>query len=281
MTSVKVHGIDVSNAGSFVLFGGINVLESRDLAMRACEEYVRVTQKLGIPYVFKASFDKANRSSIHSYRGPGLEEGMRIFQDVKAAFGVPVITDVHEPWQAQQVAEVVDVLQLPAFLARQTDLVVALAKTGKVINIKKPQFLSPGQMANVVEKFKEAGNDQLILCDRGTCLGYDNLVVDMLGFGVMKKTCDDLPIIFDVTHALQQRDPGGAASGGRRQQVADLARAGLAVGIAGLFLEAHPDPDNARCDGPSALPLDQLEPFLAQLKALDDLVKSFAPLNIK
>ncbi|MDX8121104.1 2-dehydro-3-deoxyphosphooctonate aldolase [compost metagenome] len=281
MTSVKVHGIDVSNTGSFALFGGINVLESRDLAMRACEEYVRVTQKLGIPYVFKASFDKANRSSIHSYRGPGLEEGMRIFQDVKAAFGVPVITDVHEPWQAQQVAEVVDVLQLPAFLARQTDLVVALAKTGKVINIKKPQFLSPGQMANIVEKFKEAGNDQLILCDRGTCLGYDNLVVDMLGFGVMKKTCDDLPIIFDVTHALQQRDPGGAASGGRRQQVADLARAGLAVGIAGLFLEAHPDPDNARCDGPSALPLDQLEPFLAQLKALDDLVKSFAPLNIR
>lgn len=281
MTSVKVNGIDVSNEGSFTLFGGINVLESRDLAMRACEEYVRVTKKLGIPYVFKASFDKANRSSIHSYRGPGLEEGMRIFQDVKAAFGVPVITDVHEPWQAQQVAEVVDVLQLPAFLARQTDLVVALAKTGKVINIKKPQFLSPGQMANIVEKFKEAGNDQLILCDRGTCLGYDNLVVDMLGFGVMKKTCDDLPIIFDVTHALQQRDPGGAASGGRRQQVADLARAGLAVGIAGLFLEAHPDPDNARCDGPSALPLDQLEPFLAQLKALDDLVKSFAPLNIK
>ncbi|WP_312438013.1 3-deoxy-8-phosphooctulonate synthase [Janthinobacterium sp.] len=280
MVSVKVNDISVSNEGKFVLFGGINVLESRDLALRACEEYVRVTQKLGIPYVFKASFDKANRSSIHSYRGPGLEEGMRIFQDVKAAFGVPIITDVHEPWQAQQVAEVVDVLQLPAFLARQTDLVVALAKTGKVINIKKPQFLSPGQMANIVEKFKEAGNEQLILCDRGTCLGYDNLVVDMLGFGVMKKTCNDLPIIFDVTHALQQRDPGGAASGGRRQQVADLARAGLAVGIAGLFLEAHPDPDNARCDGPSALPLDKLEPFLTQLKALDDLVKSFAALNI-
>ena len=280
MVSVKVNDISVSNEGKFVLFGGINVLESRDLALRACEEYVRVTQKLGIPYVFKASFDKANRSSIHSYRGPGLEEGMRIFQDVKAAFGVPIITDVHEPWQAQQVAEVVDVLQLPAFLARQTDLVVALAKTGKVINIKKPQFLSPGQMANIVEKFKEAGNEQLILCDRGTCLGYDNLVVDMLGCGVMKKTCNDLPIIFDVTHALQQRDPGGAASGGRRQQVADLARAGLAVGIAGLFLEAHPDPDNARCDGPSALPLDKLEPFLTQLKALDDLVKSFAALNI-
>jgi 2-dehydro-3-deoxyphosphooctonate aldolase (KDO 8-P synthase) len=270
----------VSNTGAFVLFGGINVLESRDLALRTCSEYVRVTQKLGIPYVFKASFDKANRSSIHSYRGPGLEEGLRIFEAVKAEFGVPVITDVHEPWQAQPVAEVVDVLQLPAFLARQTDLVVALAKTGRVINIKKPQFLSPSQVLNIVEKFKEAGNDQLILCDRGTCFGYDNLVVDMLGFGVMKKACNDLPIIFDVTHALQQRDPCGAASGGRRQQVAELARAGLAVGLAGIFLEAHPDPDSAKCDGPSALPLDQLEPFLTQLKALDDLVKSFAPLHI-
>lgn len=272
--------IQVSNTGSFVLFGGINVLESRDLALRTCAEYVRVTQKLGIPYVFKASFDKANRSSIHSYRGPGLEEGLKIFEAVKAEFGVPVLTDVHEPWQAQPVAEVVDVLQLPAFLARQTDLVVALAKTGRVINIKKPQFLSPSQVRNIVEKFKEAGNDQLILCDRGTCFGYDNLVVDMLGFGVMKKACGDLPIIFDVTHALQQRDPTGAASGGRRQQVAELARAGLAVGLAGIFLEAHPDPDSAKCDGPSALPLDQLEPFLTQLKALDDLVKSFAPLHI-
>lgn len=273
----KIH---VSNTGNFVLFGGINVLESLDLALRCCAEYVRVTQKLGIPYVFKASFDKANRSSIHSYRGPGLEEGLKIFAAVKAEFGVPVLTDVHEPWQAQPVAEVVDVLQLPAFLARQTDLVVALAKTGRVINIKKPQFLSPPQVRNIVEKFQEAGNQQLILCDRGTCFGYDNLVVDMLGFGVMKKVCNDLPIIFDVTHALQQRDPGGAASGGRRQQVAELARAGLAVGLAGIFLEAHPAPDSAKCDGPSALPLDQLEPFLTQLKALDDLVKSFAPLHI-
>lgn len=272
--------IRVSNSGSFTLFGGINVLESRDLALRTCEEYVRVTHKLGIPYVFKASFDKANRSSIHSYRGPGLEEGLKIFEAVKTEFGVPLITDVHEPWQAQVLAEVVDVLQLPAFLARQTDLVVALAKTGRVINIKKPQFLSPSQVLNIVEKFKEAGNDQLILCDRGTCFGYDNLVVDMLGFGVMKKVCNDLPIIFDVTHALQQRDPGGAASGGRRQQVAELSRAGLAVGLAGIFLEAHPDPDAAKCDGPSALPLEKLEPFLTQLKALDDLVKSLTPLHI-
>jgi 2-dehydro-3-deoxyphosphooctonate aldolase (KDO 8-P synthase) len=255
--------ISCRNDGPFVLFGGINVLESRDLALRACEEYVRVTTKLGIPYVFKASFDKANRSSIHSYRGPGLEEGLKIFEAVKAQFGVPVITDVHEPWQAKPVAEVVDVLQLPAFLARQTDLVVALANTGRVVNIKKPQFLSPSQVLNIVEKFREAGNEQIILCDRGTCFGYDNLVVDMLGFGVMKKVTGDLPVIFDVTHALQQRDP-----------------AGMAVGLAGLFLEAHPNPDQAKCDGPSALPLDKLEPFLAQMKALDELVKGFAPLRI-
>ncbi len=273
--------VQVANDKPFVLFGGINVLESLDLALRSCEAYVQVTKKLGIPYVFKASFDKANRSSIHSYRGPGLEEGLKIFEAVKARFGVPLITDVHEPWQAAAVAEVVDVLQLPAFLARQTDLVVALAKTGRVINIKKPQFLSPGQMQNIVEKFKEAGNEQIILCDRGTCMGYDNLVVDMLGFGVMKRSTGNLPVIFDVTHALQQREAGAAASGGRRSQVADLARAGMAVGLAGLFLEAHPNPDQAKCDGPSALPLDQLEPFLAQMKRLDDLVKSFAPLAIQ
>ena len=264
----------------FTLFGGVNVLESLDLALRSCAEYVRITQKLGIPYVFKASFDKANRSSIHSYRGPGLEEGLRMFEAVKAEFGVPVITDVHEPCQAAPVAEVVDVLQLPAFLARQTDLVVALAKTGKLINIKKPQFMSPTQVLNIVEKFKEAGNNQLMLCDRGTCFGYDNLVVDILGFGVMKKVAGNLPIIFDVTHSLPQRDPIGAASGGRREQVVELARAGMAVGLAGLFLEAHPDPSQAKCDGPSALPLDKLEPFLAQVKAIDDLVKSFPPLQI-
>lgn len=279
---ININGeIKVDNAAPFVLFGGINVLESRELAMRSCEEYVRVTSKLGIPYVFKASFDKANRSSIHSYRGPGLEEGLRIFEDVKKTFGVPLITDVHETYQAKIAAEVIDVLQLPAFLARQTDLVVALAQTGRVINIKKPQFLSPPQMLNIVEKFREAGNEQLILCDRGTCFGYDNLVVDMLGFGVMKKVTNNLPIIFDVTHALQQRDSMGTASGGRREQVADLARAGMGVGLAGLFLEAHPDPKTAKCDGPSALPLDKLEPFLAQLKQLDDLVKSFAPLDIE
>jgi 2-dehydro-3-deoxyphosphooctonate aldolase (KDO 8-P synthase) len=272
--------VTVSNQGPFVLFGGVNVLESRDLALAAAEEFVRVTQKLGIPYVFKGSFDKANRSSIHSYRGPGLDQGLKILQAVKDTFGVPVITDIHEPWQAEPVADVADVLQLPAFLARQTDLVVAMAKTGRAINIKKPQFLSPSQMGNVVEKFVEAGNDKLILCDRGTCLGYDNLVVDMLGFSVMRQVSGDMPVIFDVTHALQKREAGAAASGGRRAQVAELARAGMAVGLAGLFLEAHPDPDKAKCDGPSALPLDQLEPFLTQIQAIDRLVKSFAPLKI-
>ncbi len=273
--------LTLNNRAPFTLFGGINVLEDLDSTLLACEKYVEVTQKLGIPYVFKASFDKANRSSIHSFRGVGLDEGMKIFSAIKKEFNVPVITDVHEPWQCEPVAEVCDVLQLPAFLARQTDLVVAMAKTGRVINIKKPQFLSPSQMKNIVDKFKEAGNEQLILCERGSNFGYDNLVVDMLGFGVMKKTCGDLPIIFDVTHSLQQRESGAAASGGRRSQVLDLALAGMATGLAGLFLEAHPNPDQAKCDGPSALPLDKLEDFLVRVKAVDDVVKSFAPLEIR
>jgi 2-dehydro-3-deoxyphosphooctonate aldolase (KDO 8-P synthase) len=273
-------GVTAGNHLPFVLLGGINVLESLELAFVACAEYVRVTRALGIPYVFKASFDKANRSSVHSYRGPGLEDGLELLYAVKQEFGVPVITDVHEPWQAGPVAAVADVLQLPAFLARQTDLVVALAKTGKPVNIKKPQFLSPAQMRNIVDKFREAGNSQLLLCERGSSFGYDNLVVDMLGFGVMRRSCDNLPLVFDVTHALQQRDPGGAASGGRRQQVVDLARAGMAVGLAGLFLEAHPDPSKALCDGPSALPLNQLEPFLRQLKQIDELVKCLPALDI-
>lgn len=272
--TIQVADIGVSNDAPMVLFGGMNVLESRDMAMQIAEAYVRATEKLGIPYVFKASFDKANRSSINSYRGPGLDEGLKIFQEIKQTFNIPLITDVHEIEQAKPVAEVCDVIQLPAFLARQTDLVKAMAETGAVINVKKPQFLSPGQMGNIVDKFRECGNDQVMLCERGTCMGYDNLVVDMLGFRTMKDVSGGLPLIFDVTHALQCRDPLGAASGGRRHQVAELGRAGIAVGIAGLFLEAHPHPDQARCDGPSALPLDKLEPFLAQMKAFDDLMKS-------
>ena len=279
-TAIKVANISVSNDAPMALFGGMNVLESRDMAMQIAEAYVTVTEKLGIPYVFKASFDKANRSSIHSFRGPGIDEGLKIFQEIKSTFNIPLITDVHEIEQAKPVAEVCDVIQLPAFLARQTDLVKAMAETGAVINVKKPQFLSPGQMGNIVDKFRECGNDQIMLCERGTCMGYDNLVVDMLGFRTMKEVSGGLPIIFDVTHALQCRDPLGAASGGRRHQVAELGRAGIAVGIGGLFLEAHPDPQKARCDGPSALPLDKLEPFLAQMKAFDDLIKSQSDLGI-
>jgi 2-dehydro-3-deoxyphosphooctonate aldolase (KDO 8-P synthase) len=279
-TAIKVANINVSNDAPMALFGGMNVLESRDMAMQIAEAYVNVTEKLGIPYIFKASFDKANRSSIHSFRGPGIDEGLKIFQEIKNTFNIPLITDVHEIEQAAPVAEVCDVIQLPAFLARQTDLVKAMAETGAVINVKKPQFLSPGQMGNIVDKFRECGNDQVMLCERGTCMGYDNLVVDMLGFRTMKEVSGGLPLIFDVTHALQCRDPLGAASGGRRHQVAELGRAGIAVGIGGLFLEAHPDPAKARCDGPSALPLDKLEPFLAQMKAFDDLIKSQADLGI-
>ena len=258
----------------------VNVLESEQFAVDVAGVYQEVCQKLGIPLVFKASYDKANRSSINSFRGPGLEKGLAIFEAVKKATGLPTITDVHTPEEASPAASVVDIIQLPAFLARQTDLVRAMAETGAVINIKKPQFLSPEQMNNIVHKFQECGNDRLILCERGSNFGYDNLVVYMLGFGVMRKTTGEVPVIFYVTHALQRRDPGDAASGGRRAQVAELARAGMATGLAGLFLESHPDPSKALCDGPSALPLAQLEPFLEQVKAVDDLVKSLPNLNI-
>lgn len=278
---VTVADFEIANDLPLVLLGGLNVLESRDLALRTAETFSKACESLGIHYVFKASFDKANRSSIHSYRGPGMDEGLEIFAAVKDAFGVPLITDVHTPEQAAPVAEVCDIIQLPAFLARQTDLVAAMAATGAVINVKKPQFLSPEQMGNIVQKFEECGNDRVMLCERGSNFGYDNLVVDMLGFRVQKEVSGGAPLIFDATHALQCRDAGSAASGGRRRQVAELSRAGIAVGLAGLFIEAHPDPDAALCDGPSALPLDLVEPFLQQMKALDDLVKAQPALDIR
>ncbi|WP_186133985.1 3-deoxy-8-phosphooctulonate synthase [Burkholderia gladioli] len=273
--------VSVGNDLPFVLFGGLNVVESLDFTLEVCNAFVEVTRRLGIPLVFKASFDKANRSSIHSYRGLGFDEGLKVLDEVKHRFRVPVITDVHEVWQAVPVSQVADVLQVPAFLARQTDLVVAIARTGNAVNIKKPQFMSPTQIGHVVSKCREAGNEKLILCERGTSFGYDNLVVDMLGFRQMRDSTGDCPVIFDVTHSLQMRDPHGAASGGRRRQVLDLSRAGMAIGLAGLFLEAHPDPDRARCDGPSALPLALLDAFLQQVKAVDDLVKRLAPLEIR
>jgi len=280
MQTIKLNNIVFSNDRPFVLIGGINVLEDTEFVLSCAEHYKEVCQKLAIPLVFKASYDKANRSSIHSFRGPGLEKGLNILKAVKDEHNIPVLTDVHTPEEATRAAAIADIIQLPAFLARQTDLVTAMAKTGSIINIKKPQFLSPEQMRNIVDKFHECGNQQLLICERGTNFGYDNLVVDMLGFGVMKRTCNNIPLIFDVTHALQCRDPGGAASGGRRSQVVDLAKAGMAVGLSGLFLEAHPNPDQARCDGPSALPLDLLEPFLQQVKAVDEVVKSLPSLKI-
>ncbi|AKO52143.1 2-dehydro-3-deoxyphosphooctonate aldolase [Marinobacter psychrophilus] len=276
-STVTVADIDIANHKPFVLFAGMNVLESRELAFEVAETYVKVCRKLGIPYVFKASFDKANRSSVSSFRGPGLDKGLQILADIKAKFGVPIISDVHVAAQAAPAAEVCDIIQLPAFLSRQTDLVVAMAKTGAVINVKKAQFLAPQEMRHIIAKFDEAGNDRIILCERGSSFGYNNLVVDMLGFGIMKSM--NVPVMFDVTHSLQM--PGGRAdsAGGRRAQVTELALAGVSQGLAGLFLEAHPNPDEAMCDGPCALRLSQLEPFLERVKAIDDLVKSFKPID--
>lgn len=279
MKTIEIGPIQCANDQPFVLFGGMNVLESEGLAMEVAAAYQDVTDKLGIPWVFKASFDKANRSSLGSFRGPGLAQGLEILARIKEGFGVPIITDVHEPEQCQPAAEVADVIQLPAFLSRQTDLVQAMAETGAIINIKKAQFLAPHEMRHILNKCNEAGNDRLMLCERGTMFGYNNLVVDTLAFGEMKQF--GYPVIFDVTHALQR--PGGRSDSadGRRQQVLELGRAGMSQGIAGLFLESHPDPDNAKCDGPCALPLDQLEPFLAQMQAFDALAKSLPELDIK
>lgn len=270
-----VNGVTFANDLPFVLVGGMNVIEGRDILLDVAAHFVEVTTRLGIPFVFKASFDKANRSSIHSFRGPGLEQGLALLAEVKARHDVAIITDVHEPHQAAPAAEVADIIQLPAFLARQTDLVAAIAATGAVINVKKPQFLARQEMRHIIAKCAEAGNDRVLLCERGSSFGYNNLVVDMLGIDLMKPMA---PVIFDVTHALQR--PGGRSDSadGRGPQAAALARAGMAVGIAGLFLEAHPDPAQARCDGPCALPLAELEPFLRQVAAIDAVVKGFPAL---
>lgn len=276
-SNITVSGIEIGNDKPFVLFGGMNVLESRELAFEIAEQYIDICQRLNIGYVFKASFDKANRSSLHSFRGPSLENGLTWLNDIKETYNVPIITDVHEPYQAAPVAKVADILQLPAFLSRQTDLVSAIARTGKIINVKKAQFLAPHEMRHIINKCLEAGNDQVILCERGSAFGYNNLVVDMLGFDTMKSM--NVPVFFDVTHALLEPGARGDSAGGRRHQITTLARAGMATGLAGLFLEAHPDPDKAKCDGPSALRLNQLEPFLIQIKQLDDLVKGFETLD--
>jgi 2-dehydro-3-deoxyphosphooctonate aldolase (KDO 8-P synthase) len=275
---ISIGEINVSNDIPFTLFGGMNVLESRELAMEIAAYYKEVTSKLGIPFIFKASFDKANRSSINSFRGPGLEKGLKILAEIKETYQVPIISDIHEPFQAKPAAEVIDVLQLPAFLCRQTDLVVALAETGRPVNVKKAQFLAAHEMGHIINKFKEAGNDKILLCERGSSFGYNNLVVDPLNFGIMKKT--GCPVVFDITHSLQI--PGGRndSADGRRQAVFQLMLAGMSQGIGGLFLESHPNPSQAKCDGPCALPIDKLEPFLLQAKAMDDLIKSLKPVTV-
>lgn len=276
-SQILLKDMTIANDKPFVLFGGMNVLESKELAFEIAEGYIDICNRLGIGYVFKASFDKANRSSLNSYRGPGLEKGVDWLGQIKEKYNVPIITDVHEPYQAEPVAEVADIIQLPAFLSRQTDLVQAMARTGAIINIKKAQFLAPHEMRHIINKCLEAGNDKIILCERGTAFGYNNLVVDMLGFDTMKQM--DVPVFFDVTHSLQQPGARSDSAGGRREQITTLARAGMATGLAGLFLEAHPEPEMAKCDGPCALRMSQLEPFLTQLKQIDDLIKGFSVLD--
>ena len=279
MKTVTVAGFEIANDRPFTLFGGVNVLESFELTLKVAEEYKKVTEKLGVPLVFKASFDKANRSSSRSYRGPGLNVGLEWLSKVKSELQVPIITDVHSPDQVAQVSEVADVIQLPAFLSRQSDLVAAIAKTKCAVNIKKAQFLAPQEMENILGKFEEHGNDRLMLCERGTMFGYNNLVVDMLGLSVMKKF--SYPVLLDATHALQL--PGGLAeaAAGRRENVTELSLAGLSQGLAGLFIEAHPDPESALCDGPCALRLDKLAPFLDRMVAIDALIKQFEPLDTR
>ena len=275
---MKLRSFNIDNKEPMILMGGMNVLESRDLAMKVAEKFKEITNKNSINYIFKGSFDKANRSSINSYRGPGIDEGLKILEEISNTFEIPVITDIHEPQQAKVVSEICEVIQIPAFLARQTDLVIAAAKTNSIIQFKKPQFLSAQEMTNVVEKCSKAGNENIILCERGNSFGYNNLVVDTLNFQILKKLVK--PVIFDVTHSLQLPGGLGKSTDGRREYALSLAKAGISQSIAGLFLEAHPNPNEAKCDGPCALPLSSLEEFLKQIKDLDDCVKNQKDIEI-
>ena len=272
MKILKLDNFTIGNQEPMTLMGGVNVLESESVVMAVAEKFAETTSNLNINWIFKGSFDKANRSSISSYRGPGLDEGLRMLEKVKSEFNAPVITDIHEPSQADLVSKVCDVIQIPAFLCRQTDLVVAAAKTNKIIQFKKPQFLSAPEMKNVIEKCRQAGNENITLCERGNSFGYNNLVVDMLNFQIMKDL--GVPVIFDATHSLQLPGGLGNAAGGRREYLLPLAKAGLSQGIAGLFIEAHPDPDVAKCDGPCAISADEIPAALSQLSELDDFIKN-------
>lgn len=272
MKILKLENFTIGNEEPMTLMGGVNVLESESVVMTVAEKFAETTSNLNINWIFKGSFDKANRSSILSFRGPGLDEGLKMLEKVKSEFNTPVITDIHEPSQADSVSKVCDVIQIPAFLCRQTDLVIAAAKTKKIIQFKKPQFLSAPEMKNVIEKCRQAGNENITLCERGNSFGYNNLVVDMLNFQIMKDL--GVPVIFDATHSLQLPGGLGNAAGGRREYLLPLAKAGLSQGIAGLFIEAHPDPDLAKCDGPCAISTDEIPAVLSQLSELDDFIKN-------
>ena len=248
----------------FQLIAGPCVIESEEQVLSIAQQMKNITEHLGIPYTFKASFDKANRTSIDGFRGPGVEEGLRILKKVKTTVGLPICTDIHEPWQAEPVADVADILQIPAFLCRQTDLLVAAAKTGKCVNIKKAQFLAPWDMKNCLEKVRQSGNQNVMLCERGTSFGYNTLVVDMTGLRVMKEF--GVPVIFDATHSVQKPGGNGTSTGGNREYVEYLAKAAVAVGVDGLFMETHPNPDHAKSDGPNMVPLDEMETLLKKLK---------------
>lgn len=269
---VKIaNKFEIGGDNRFTLIAGPCVIESEELVMEVAEKVKDICDRLGINYVFKASFDKANRSSIHSYRGPGIEKGLEILKKVKERFNIPVVTDVHEAWQCKEVAKVVDIIQIPAFLCRQTDLLIAAAETGLPVNIKKGQFLAPWDMKNVVVKMEEMNNPNIMLCERGSTFGYNNMVVDMRGFGEMRKF--GYPVVFDVTHAVQKPGGLGTATSGDREFVFPLMRAGLAIGIDAIFVEVHPDPTNAKSDGPNMLFLSDLEEILKVAVKIDDLVK--------
>ena len=264
---------DVSLGGKtpFALISGPNVIESEKLTFKIAEELLDITSTLDIPFIFKASYDKANRSSLSSYRGPGLKEGLEVLKQVKARYKIPVITDVHAVEQVEPVAEVVDIIQIPAFLCRQTDLVVAVAKTGKPVNIKKGQFLAPWDVKNIVHKITSQGNRKVLLTERGVSFGFNNLIVDMTSFPIMRSL--GYPVIFDVTHSVQIPTVGGTSTGGRKEFIPSLARAAVATGIDALFLEVHPNPEEAKCDGPSCTPLNQVASLLESLKPLDTCIK--------
>jgi 2-dehydro-3-deoxyphosphooctonate aldolase (KDO 8-P synthase) len=276
--TVKVGEISLSNKSNLVLISGLNVLEDKFIVKEVVAELKKVSDELDIPFIFKASYDKANRSSIESFRGPGIENGLEVLRKIKSDYKVPVMSDVHSPEEVKKAKEILDVIQIPAFLCRQTDLISSAAITGLPINVKKGQFLSPAEMKNIITKFEHFNNKNILLCERGTTFGYNNLVVDMLGLAKLKRY--DYPVIFDVTHSLQEPGGEGESTSGRRSLALDLAKSAISIGIAGLFLETHPDPDKAKCDGPCALPLKHLKEFLYQIKAIDKLVKTFSEIEI-